>query len=113
MSDSYYRYHVFFCTNERLPDGKACKQGDQYCQQHDALGMRKYMKKKVKELGLVRTGEVRVNTAGCLNRCSLGPVIVIYPEAVWYTFVDKEDIDEIISEHLQNGRIVKRLKIDK
>ncbi len=113
MSASYYRYHVFFCTNQRQPDGKHCKQSDQDCQQHDALAMRKYMKKKVKELGLVRTGEVRVNMAGCLNRCSLGPVVVIYPEAVWYTFVDKTDIDEIISEHLQNGRVVERLKIDK
>jgi (2Fe-2S) ferredoxin len=54
---------------------------------------------------------VRINQAGCLDRCDEGPVLVIYPEAVWYTYVDREDIDEIVSEHLQNGRIVERLKV--
>ena len=47
----------------------------------------------------------------CLDRCDQGPVMVIYPEAVWYTYVDKEDVEEIIQEHLVNGRIVERLKI--
>lgn len=73
--------------------------------------MRDYAKERVKELKLSGPGKVRINTAGCLDRCDEGPVIVIYPEAVWYTYVDKEDIDEIISEHLQNGRIVERLRI--
>ena len=56
-------------------------------------------------------GQVRINKAGCLDRCDQGPVMVIYPEAVWYTYVDKEDVEEIIQEHLVNGRIVERLKI--
>ena len=56
-------------------------------------------------------GKVRVNTSGCLDRCSEGPVMVVYPDDVWYTYVDKNDVDEIISEHLQNGRVVERLKI--
>ncbi len=73
--------------------------------------MRDYAKESVKALKLSGPGKVRINTAGCLDRCDEGPVIVIYPEAVWYTYVDKEDIDEIISEHLQNGRIVERLRI--
>jgi len=60
----------------------------------------------------VRSGKVRINTAGCLNRCEKGPVLVIYPEATWYTYVDQADIDEIVDEHLINGRIVKRLQID-
>jgi (2Fe-2S) ferredoxin len=54
---------------------------------------------------------VRINTAGCLDRCELGPVIVVYPDEVWYSYVDREDIDEIIAEHLQHGRIVSRLLI--
>ena len=103
---SYYKNHVFFCTNCR-EDGSQC------CAQHNAQEMRNYMKKRSKELGLVRSGEVRVNSAGCLNRCELGPVIVIYPEETWYTFVDKADIDEIIGEHLINGKIVERLLVDK
>jgi (2Fe-2S) ferredoxin len=37
--------------------------------------------------------------------------MVIYPEAVWYTYVDQEDIDEIIEQHLVQGKIVERLKI--
>jgi len=74
--------------------------------------MRNYMKKRSKELGLVRSGEVRVNTAGCLNRCEFGPVIVVYPDETWYTYVDKADIDEIIEEHLIKGNKVERLLID-
>jgi (2Fe-2S) ferredoxin len=101
---SYYRYHVFFCTNRR-DDGRPC------CGAHDAQSMRDYAKGRVKALGLAGKGQVRVSNAGCLDRCEEGPCVVIYPEATWYTYVDREDIDEIISEHLQNGRIVDRLKI--
>ena len=73
--------------------------------------MRDYAKSRVKELKLSGPGKVRVNTAGCLDRCDEGPVLVVYPEAVWYSYVDREDIDEIIAEHLENGRIVERLRI--
>ena len=63
-------------------------------------------------MGLNGAGGVRVNQAGCLDRCAGGPVLVVYPEAVWYTYVDKQDIDEIISSHLQQGKVVERLQID-
>jgi (2Fe-2S) ferredoxin len=101
---SYFKYHVFFCTNQR-EDGAPC------CADHDAQGMRDYAKSKVKELQLNGPGKCRINSAGCMDRCSEGPVIAVYPEGVWYTYVDKSDIDEIIQEHLQHGRIVERLKI--
>ncbi len=101
---SYYKHHVFFCCNQRK-NGEAC------CADHDAQGMRDYAKKQVKELKLAGKGQVRINQAGCLDRCEEGPVIVVYPEEVWYTYVDKSDIDEIIEEHLVNGRIVDRLRI--
>lgn len=101
---SFFRYHVFFCCNQRAP-GETC------CNNHDSTGMRAYAKDRVKALGLVGPGKVRVNQAGCLDRCEEGPVIVIYPEEVWYTYVDREDVDEIIDEHLQHGRIVERLRI--
>lgn len=100
---SYYKHHVFFCTNQR--EGKAC------CQDHNAQALRDYAKDKVKALGLAGPGGVRVNSAGCLDRCAEGPVIVIYPQETWYTYVDREDIDEIIEQHLQHGRVVERLKI--
>jgi len=102
--DNYYRYHVFFCTNQR-ENGEAC------CQDFDALSMRQYAKGKCKQLGITGKGGVRINTAGCLDRCELGPVIVVYPQAVWYTYVDTDDIDEIIQSHLIEGNIVTRLQI--
>lgn len=73
--------------------------------------MREYAKDRVKALKLSGEGKVRINSAGCLDRCEKGPVLVIYPEAVWYTYIDQDDIDEIIAEHLQNGRVVERLRI--
>ncbi len=101
---SYYKHHVFFCTNLR-EDGSAC------CQRFDAQAMRDYAKQRSKELGLAGPGKVRINSAGCLDRCAEGPVVVVYPEGVWYSYVDREDIDEIIEEHLVNGRPVERLRI--
>ena len=103
-SENYYKNHLFFCLNERK-SGEAC------CADHPALEMRAYAKQRVKELGLNGKGKVRINQAGCLDRCELGPVLVVYPDEVWYTYVDKEDIDEIIDEHLVKGRIVDRLRL--
>ena len=91
---------MFFCIHER-DDGR------DYCQQHDAQSLRDYAKQRVHELKLRK---VRVNNAGCLNRCALGPMLVIYPEGVWYQYQTKKDIDEIIEFHLQQGKIVERLK---
>ena len=101
---NHFKHHVFFCCNQREP-GANC------CNNHGAQDLRDYAKKKVKALGLAGEGKVRINQAGCLDRCDKGPVLVVYPEAVWYTFIDREDIDEIVTEHLQHGRVVERLKI--
>ncbi|MBS1191961.1 MAG: fdx [Rhodocyclaceae bacterium] len=101
---SYFKHHVFFCCNQRGP-GETC------CNNQGATEMQTYAKDRISELKLKGPGKVRINKAGCLDRCDQGPVLVVYPEAVWYTYVDKEDIEEIIQEHLVNGRIVERLKI--
>ena len=101
---SYYRYHVFFCTNLR-EDGRQC------CAHNNAKDLRDYMKQRCKALELTGQDKARINTAGCLDRCSEGPIIVVYPEGVWYTYVDRADIDEIIKEHIEGGRPVERLKI--
>ena len=101
---SFYRYHLFFCTHQR-GGGEAC------CQAFDAAAARDYVKQRTKALGMHGPGEVRANSAGCLNRCESGPVIVVYPDEVWYTYVDREDLDEIIDEHLCHGRPVERLRI--
>jgi (2Fe-2S) ferredoxin len=101
---SYYQRHVFFCCNQRN-DGRAC------CNDKGASRVRDYAKQKTRELGLAGPGKLRINQAGCLDRCEEGPVIVVYPDAVWYRYVDEEDVDEIIEEHLIHGRPVERLRI--
>jgi len=101
---SYYQYHVFFCTNSR-------ELGKQSCEQCNASEIRAYAKAKIKQLGLSGEGKVRINTAGCLDRCELGPVLVVYPEETWYSYLDREDIDEIIEQHLIGGKVVERLLI--
>lgn len=103
---SFFDKHVFFCTNQR-EDGSDC------CNNHGAKRARDYMKDKVRELRISdRHNKIRINSAGCLDRCDDGPVMVIYPEATWYTYVDESDLDEIIEEHLKNGRPVERLKLE-
>ena len=103
---SFYRQHLFFCTNQR-PDGAERPS----CGQCDSARMRAYVKTRIKELGLAGAGQVRVNTAGCLDRCEEGPCLVVYPEGVWYTYIDEADLDEIIQAHLVDGRIVERLRL--
>ena len=66
------------------------------------------MKSKAKQLGL---GNVRINTAGCLDRCELGPTMVIYPEGVWYSVANKADVDEVLQKHLVEGGRVDRLML--
>ena len=101
---SHYRKHVFFCCNQREAPEKCCANSG-------ALDMQQYAKGRIKALGLNGPGHVRINKAGCLDRCEEGPVLVVYPDAVWYTYVDRDDIDEIIDRHVVGGEIVERLKI--
>ena len=101
---SYYDKHVFFCCNQR-DGGRTC------CNDKGASAMRDYAKAKVKALGLSGQGKIRINQAGCLDRCDEGPVLVVYPEGTWYTYVDTSDIDDIIDTHLVGGKVVDRLKI--
>lgn len=103
-ADGYYARHIFFCLNER-------KNGEDSCARHDAQAGFDHCKSRVKAEGLAGPGRVRVNKAGCLDRCAGGPVAVVYPEGVWYSFVDKEDIDEIVESHLRNGQVVERLRL--
>lgn len=99
---SYYERHIFFCLNQR-------DNGEDACAQHGAKDGFDRCKARVKAEGLAGPGGVRVNKAGCLDRCAGGPVAVVYPEAVWYTYVDQHDIDEIVDKHLKQGEVVERL----
>lgn len=102
VAPSYYQRHIFFCLNER-PGGEAC------CAQQQAQPAFEHCKTLVKAAGLSGPGKVRVNKAGCLDRCAAGPVAVVYPEGVWYSYVDLQDIEEIVQSHLKNGTVVTRL----
>ena len=100
----YYKRHIFFCLNER-------QSGEECCARHQAQEGFDRCKSLIKAAGLAGPGQVRVNKAGCLDRCAAGPVAVVYPEGVWYSYVDTSDIDEIVESHLKNGQIVERLRV--
>ena len=99
---TYFSRHIFFCLNQRA-SGEAC------CAGQGAQAGFDRCKSRIKAAGLSGVGQVRVNKAGCLDRCAGGPVAVVYPEGVWYTYVDHDDIDEIVDSHLVHGRVVERL----
>ena len=101
-SKPYYERHIFFCLNQRT-------NGENSCADHGAQAAFDHCKAKVKAMGLNGVGKVRVNKAGCLDRCAAGPVAVVYPEGVWYSYLDTGDIDEIVERHLQHGEVVTRL----
>lgn len=95
----FFQAHVFVCCNRR-PDGHA--RGS--CAAGGSEALRDYTKARVKELGIA---SVRVNSAGCLDRCELGPCVVIYPEGVWYRVRTRADVDRMLDAHLSaSGRAV-------
>lgn len=99
----YFRAHVFVCCNRRPdehPRGSCAAKG--------AEKLRDYMKARAKELAL---NDVRVNAAGCLDRCELGPCVVIYPDGVWYTVTSRQDVDAILDVHVRAGGRVPALRL--
>ena len=100
---AFYEAHVFCCVNER-PEGHP--RGS--CKRKGSEKLRDYMKLRAKELGIKN---VRINSSLCLDRCELGPTMVIYPEGVWYTYSSIEDAEEILQRHLIKGERVERLML--
>lgn len=102
---SIYEKHLFICENKR-PDGhpRGC------CSNKGSIEIRQAFKARLTELGI--NDKIRANSAGCLDACEEGPVVVVYPEQVWYGKVKLEDVEEIIQNHLINNQPVERLKID-
>lgn len=97
----FFDKHIFMCTNKREPGHpRGC------CAEKDSEDIRNYMKAKAKQLGIEN---IRVNSAGCLDRCEIGPNVLIYPEGVWYKCSSFEDADEILQTHLIEGGRVERL----
>ena len=91
MTNKFFERHVFFCTNQR-PDGhpKGC------CASKNSTVLRAYMKKKTKELA----SDKKIT-------------LVVYPDNVWYSCKNEEDVDQVIKEHLIHDRIAKNLEIKK
>jgi (2Fe-2S) ferredoxin len=94
-----YQRHVFVCTS-----GETCPaQAD----------VEKFV--KVLRTGVATSGkhvEVRINKAGCFSQCGHGPMIVVYPENVWYAGVQEADLPEILESHIRGGVPVARLVYD-
>lgn len=104
MTPKYHK-HVFICTNERAKDSP---RGD--CIRCGAMDIRMRFVKLIGQHGL--KGKIRANKSGCLDACELGPVVVIYPDNIWYTQVKFEDVDEIFQTSILNDDIVDRLCSD-
>ncbi len=93
-----FEKHVFVCTS-----GDWCPTRD-----GDGLGVHARLKQLVKEAGL--NERIRINNSGCFNQCGHGPMVVVYPEDVWYAGVTVADADEIFSQHLVGNQPVARLR---
>ena len=100
----YYEVHLFVCMNERAADHPRGS-----CGESRGGAIREQFAKSMRRHGV---GTFRANKAGCLDRCELGPVVVVYPEGVWYRIVEPEvDIEEIVVSHFVGGKIVDRLRL--
>lgn len=99
-----FRLHVFVCTNERPPGAPKPS-----CRRRGSDAVLGAFKKAIREKGL--DAEVRANSSGCLDACSEGVAVVVYPEGVWYGGVREEDVARIVEEHLVGGRPVEGLKL--
>ena len=94
-----YECHVFVCTS-----------GDTCPEQADVEGYVKTLRAGVQKAG--KQVEVRVNKAGCFSQCGHGPMLVIYPDNVWYAGVQASDLDEILTSHILGGKPVERLRYE-
>ncbi|MBK9143169.1 MAG: (2Fe-2S) ferredoxin domain-containing protein [Candidatus Melainabacteria bacterium] len=90
--------HVFVCTT-----GKTCPE-------QGAEAVLSALRKAIFDRGL--KDRIRINKSGCFDQCGNGPMIVVYPEAVWYSHVEVEDVNEIVESHLLGGKPVERLFYD-
>ena len=95
-----FERHVFVCTR-----GDWCPSVD-----GDGIGVHAALKTAVREAGLA--DRIRVNHAGCFSQCGNGPMAVVYPEGTWYAGLVPEDAQEIVSDHLRDGRPIARLTYD-
>lgn len=99
-----FERHILVCTNRRDPQNPKGS-----CAHSGGDGICDVFKKELHQRGL--KGRMRANSSGCLDQCSQGPVVVVYPDAVWYKVPTEADAQEIIDQHIVGGVPVERLRI--
>src|ERR1017187_476802 len=95
-----FHQHVFVCTQGK-PEGVAS------CPSQGSLRVLQALERELDAQGLGH--QVQVTTCGCLGLCENGPVMITYPEGIWYRGVKEEDVPEIVDSHLRSGKVVSRL----
>lgn len=112
---SFYAPHIFCCTNKRPDDHPRGS-----CGAKNAEALRQYLRDKLKSVAddprssseaVAQIKNARANVAGCMDQCENGPVMVVYPEGVWYRAATTADIDRIVAEHIVGGKIVTDLRL--
>lgn len=99
----FYKKHMFICCNKKSDEtGCGALGGD------DAFA---FAKKYLKSLDSWGEGKYRASKSACLGRCTDGPICVVYPEGIWYTYIDETDIQQIIDEYIINDKVVKHLQV--
>ncbi|MFM1802995.1 MAG: hypothetical protein RJA81_2347 [Planctomycetota bacterium] len=101
-----YAHHLFVCGNSRDPQHPRGS-----CDPKNTGKLTDALKSAVKDQKSKLQGPIRINKAGCLDQCEHGPVIVIYPQEIWYGNVTPNDAVRIVNETLVEGRILEDLLI--
>jgi (2Fe-2S) ferredoxin len=104
MAEPHFERHVFICVNRREPGNPKGS-----CAEKGSEAVRDEFKRLLHERGI--KGRIRANAAGCLDQCSRGVSVVVYPEQVWYGRVTVGDVSEIVERHIFGGVPVERLRM--
>jgi (2Fe-2S) ferredoxin len=97
-------HHIFVCTSSRVNG-----QQKGYCHSKDGVAIVAAFLEEIDQRNL--GGEVVVSNTGCFGLCTQGPIVVIYPENVWYGAVSPDDVEEIMEQHIEGGKVVAPLEI--